>query len=246
VKLHAPILMYHHVGDPPPGSTNPALYVPEKKFAGQMEMMAAGGWSTMGLGELAGILSGRAHRSRRRFVVTFDDGFADGLSAAAPILERHGFAATFFVCSGAAGRKIAWERSKETVPCPTLAWKQMRELAARGHSIGGHTRSHVRLGDLSPDRVREEIVSDKRAIEENLGAGIDSFCYPYGDYSPEAAAAAREAGYLAAVSNRRGNRHEPQDLYCLRRITVFRSLGAARLNLRLGLLYHVEHALRGD
>jgi peptidoglycan/xylan/chitin deacetylase (PgdA/CDA1 family) len=49
--------------------------------------------------------------------VTFDDGYADNLEAALPLLERHGIPATIFVLSGFVGGSAEtwWDRLEQTV-----------------------------------------------------------------------------------------------------------------------------------
>jgi peptidoglycan/xylan/chitin deacetylase (PgdA/CDA1 family) len=51
----------------------------------------------------------------RAVVVTFDDGYADTLNEAQPILERHAIPATVFVCTGYAGREFWWDELERLV-----------------------------------------------------------------------------------------------------------------------------------
>jgi peptidoglycan/xylan/chitin deacetylase (PgdA/CDA1 family) len=96
----AVILMYHRVAD---GLVDPwGLAVGTANFRSQIETIARD-WHPVSLDELVHAVRLRAVRSRA-VAVTFDDGYADNLEAAAPILVEHGVPATVFVTTGLVAR----------------------------------------------------------------------------------------------------------------------------------------------
>lgn len=102
------ILMYHRVAaeDCDPWD----LCVSPERFEDQLRCLARD-YRVVALTELLA-----EHLNRRlsdgTVAITFDDGYADNLHAAAPLLVRHGLPATFFVTSGAIGspREFWWDR----------------------------------------------------------------------------------------------------------------------------------------
>jgi peptidoglycan/xylan/chitin deacetylase (PgdA/CDA1 family) len=91
------VLMYHRVAEP--GDDPWGLCVSPCRFAEQMEVLARGA-RTVPLAALPeAVAAGRA-----AVAVTFDDGYADNLSAALPVLERYGIPATVFLATGWVGR----------------------------------------------------------------------------------------------------------------------------------------------
>lgn len=78
------------------------------------------------------------------------------------------------------------------------SWDELRELAALGIDVGGHTATHPLLPRCTLARLVEEIDGDKRRIEAELGRPIDLFAIPNGDVGDcDAASEARcrAAGY---------------------------------------------------
>ncbi len=69
----------------------------------------------IGLDELLDGLE-RARLPRRAVVVTLDDGYADALHGAVPVLDAHGVAACVFVTSGFVGRVPWWEALAAVFP----------------------------------------------------------------------------------------------------------------------------------
>lgn len=94
------ILLYHRVsgGGPDPWS----LAVTPEHFAQHLEVLR-GLARPVPLRRLVGELRG-GRPSPRSVAITFDDGYADNLYHARPLLERYDAPATVFVASGALGR----------------------------------------------------------------------------------------------------------------------------------------------
>jgi peptidoglycan/xylan/chitin deacetylase (PgdA/CDA1 family)/SAM-dependent methyltransferase len=88
-------LMYHRVGAPGRGPHH--LSVSEAAFRAQIEWLART-CSIVTLEELA--RGNRSSRSNRAVALTFDDGYLDNLSVAAPVLRASGAPATFFLTTG--------------------------------------------------------------------------------------------------------------------------------------------------
>jgi peptidoglycan/xylan/chitin deacetylase (PgdA/CDA1 family) len=113
--------------------------------------------------------------------ITFDDGYRDNFDNAAPVLERLGLPATFFVVSQWMGTDVVpWWDEGQRVRHPWMTWAQIRSLRRRGFDIGAHTRTHVDLGRISALEAKEEIVGARIELEEHLREPVDLFAYPYG------------------------------------------------------------------
>jgi peptidoglycan/xylan/chitin deacetylase (PgdA/CDA1 family) len=94
-RPRAVVLVYHRVGE---RSLDPwRLRVDPEIFAGQMETLARD-WSPISLAELVDGFKGR-RLPDRAVAVTLDDGYADNLEVAAPILLEHKVPATLFVAT---------------------------------------------------------------------------------------------------------------------------------------------------
>jgi peptidoglycan/xylan/chitin deacetylase (PgdA/CDA1 family) len=107
LRSRALVLAYHRVASVP---WDPAgLCVSPERFAEQMAVLCER-FEPVSLAELlAGLERGRLRR--RSVAVTFDDGYADNLLRAKPMLERFGIPATVFVTTGPLDeqRELWWD-----------------------------------------------------------------------------------------------------------------------------------------
>ncbi|MEU7645492.1 polysaccharide deacetylase family protein [Streptomyces huasconensis] len=216
-----PILMYHSVARLPNAATHDLSVAPDA-FARQMEVLGERGFTPLTTAQLAAAWrSPGGPLPDRPVLITFDDGYEGVHRHALPVLARHGFASTLFVSTG-------WLRGEHDTGGGLdlmLDWDQVRELAAAGTEIGGHSHTHPELDQLGDEELRTELGRCRDIVADELGAPPASFAYPYGYSSRRVRDRVRKAGFAQslAVGNRLARR--AQGPYALRRVTVRRSTG---------------------
>jgi peptidoglycan/xylan/chitin deacetylase (PgdA/CDA1 family) len=182
--------------------------------------------------------------SGREIVITFDDGFENQLTNAAPTLEEHGVRACFYLISDLIGAseertdEICRDRILMPIALEPLSWDQARELARLGHELGSHTQTHPNLAALTDADRERELVDSKLALEDRLGIEVAHFSAPFGavaNFNPAVAQAAQAAGYASCATAQRGVNALPADVYSLRRhhLVADWSLEEVRYFLRL-------------
>lgn len=110
------VLAYHRVADL--GSDPQRLAVGVERFDEQMGLLSAS-YNPMGAGELVELVAHRRRIPERSVVVTIDDGYADALLDAKPILSAHSVPATVFVSSDYVGADVEfwWDELERIVLC---------------------------------------------------------------------------------------------------------------------------------
>ncbi len=105
-----------------------------------------------------------------------------------------------------------------------LTWAQVYKMAASGWvSFGAHTQHHPILGYLRRrEEVYDELVRCRKMLEERLHYPVRTLAYPVGKsehIGAEAILAARKAGYIWAVTTRKGINTPVSDPYQLARFS---------------------------
>lgn len=204
-----PILMYHYIRQPPlHDRVGDELSVAPDVFERQMRYLSQNGYDTLTMREVDLILAGRMAMPPKPVALTFDDGYADFYTTAAPILRNLEINATNYVPTGLVGRD------------GYMSWSDIQELDAQGFEMGAHTEMHVDLSKMTPDRVRVEVYGSKLDLEQHLGHPVLDFAYPYGGFNHTAVEMVREAGFWSATTTIGGAYHDERQLLVLSRVRV--------------------------
>ena len=161
------------------------------------------------------MLSGETPIDGRYFHLSFDDGFRNIRTNAAPILKELGIPAIAFVPSlmleadWETTRRYCLEVTRYPAVIEMMTWDEARELPEFGVEIGSHTQTHARLSAISgkAEHLRHEILDSKSDLEEKLGVECRYISWPYGeagDIDEAAIAVVREAAYDGCFSAVRG------------------------------------------
>jgi len=206
-----PVFMYHSISP----STEPdphRLRVHPARLERHLRLLSRLGLRGVSLGEL--LRAQEQGRARGLVGLTFDDGYADFLDHAVPVLERYGMTGTLYVVAGRLGGSNDWDDGPRL---PIMDADQVRAVAAAGHEVGSHTLTHPRLAGAEQATLVAEVGESRRVLEDVLQADVPGFCYPYGSYDDAAAEAVRAAGYDHACVT---GDYDPGDRFTLPRCYV--------------------------
>jgi peptidoglycan/xylan/chitin deacetylase (PgdA/CDA1 family) len=211
-------LAYHKVAPIPDAARHRCNYVTPARFDLQLRAMRAAGYQSISFADYLAHRRGERSVPPRAVIFSFDDGYRSTLDSAVPILQRHGFSATFFVVAGLLGGTNTWDQGE--LQEPLLSAQDVRKLDRLGFEIGSHTLTHAHLTELSPAEVRHELAESKRILEEIVSKPVSTLAYPWSEHSPAVHEAAHDAGYEMAAILRRRTNYDSTPLLQLRRIGV--------------------------
>jgi peptidoglycan/xylan/chitin deacetylase (PgdA/CDA1 family) len=183
------ILMYHSVS---PNDDDPfGVTVRPSRLEQQLRWLRRAGRTGTSVGQL---LAARERFAARRLVgLSFDDGYADFIEYALPLLHRYGFSATMFVPAGQLGKANDWDPEGPRKRVMTVP--QLRAIAKAGIEIGSHGFRHRSLPGTSGAELAEEIESSRAMLRDITGQAVTGFSYPYGHLDERAVSAVQAAGY---------------------------------------------------
>ncbi len=119
-------------------------------------------------------------RSDKSIALTIDAAWEDDKTAfILKTLDHYDVKATFFLCG-------IWV---STYP------EDVKAIAAAGHEIGNHSKTHPHMNALSAAQIQKEIKTLDDEIEQLTGKRCTLFRAPYGEYNDTVIRTVREFGY---------------------------------------------------
>ncbi|MFM8303778.1 MAG: polysaccharide deacetylase family protein [Actinomycetota bacterium] len=232
------VLIYHRVGR----RTDTEVDLPRACFEDQIAWLAAT-LPVVSLDDgLAWVAGDDGARTREiRVAVTFDDGTADFVDEALPVLERFGVPATLYVATAFVEEQRAFPN--DGVP---LSWAALRAALDTGVvTVGSHTHTHALLDRLPDDAVADELDRSTGLIGDRLGVVASHFAYPKAVMGSAAADRAVRARFVSgALAGGRANRPGRTDAFRLARTPVQVSDGEAWFRRKAGGGLALEETLR--
>ena len=163
------VLCYHRINE---ACTDPRLCVTPSHFAEHLEALRQCA-RPISLQQLSRALSGGSLPDRS-VVVTFDDGYADNLYNAKPLLERHGIPATVFVITGYIGqeREFWWDELDRLFLHPGTLPENL-DLSANGSRYHWQLDEAENHSEETPRRQRrwrpgEKMLGSYRSLYKSL------------------------------------------------------------------------------
>jgi peptidoglycan/xylan/chitin deacetylase (PgdA/CDA1 family) len=189
------VLAYHAIHPLEPGVRAEDVICPPEMLERDVCRLRATGYRSLTAEQLVSETGG-GRPERRTAILTFDDGWRDGLTIATPLLRRLGVRATFFVCPGLWGGRDP--RMGEAGHM--LSESEARELDDAGMELAAHSMTHPDLVSLDDEALSVELRDSKRAVEGITGRPCRVLAYPFGRSDARVRRAAAAAGFALAFS----------------------------------------------
>lgn len=214
------ILIYHRVADvkndPHLLSVSPDNFYKQLKYLQQ-------NFQIIKLSELIEDLRTKQLKNKS-IVITFDDGYADNLHNALPILEKLEIPATIFVVAGKINSPgpFYWDKDMPKQDRgQVMTSKELIKLSSSQFiEIGAHTMSHPNLSRIPEKQQNIEIIKSKKILEKIIKKPVVGFSYPFGgkrDFGEKTVDLVKNAGYEYACANIQDSTTRKSDLFLLPR-----------------------------
>jgi peptidoglycan/xylan/chitin deacetylase (PgdA/CDA1 family) len=218
-----PVLIYHRIMEKPKGP--PLVVMSTRLFRAQMAWLARNGYQPVTMRRVYDAWTGEGKLPPKAIVLSFDDGYADQVRNAAPVLRGYGWPGELALVSTAL-------YLGDDPPATSLTPEMVQGLLDDGWGLESHSATHPDLTRLWGKKLAHQLVDSRERLEKLFEVKVDFFCYPGGIYNKRIKAAVRRHGYLAATATRYAAA-TPRDLFSMGRIYAYGGESMASFESRL-------------
>jgi peptidoglycan/xylan/chitin deacetylase (PgdA/CDA1 family) len=208
------ILMYHALGSQVPEDRFGLYSISPSSFLNHIQQLT----ST----QVCSLV--KATENSSGVAISFDDGFRDVLTVAAPILESANIPFTAFITQG-------FSQSGDRRYLSTVEIQRLAEFSCA--TIGVHGKTHRRLTECADAELAEELYGSRSWMEDILGREVICMSYPHGAVNQRVRAAVEAAGYCHAACSRFGAANYSSDRLLLPRVDVWATDRGIDINRKL-------------
>ncbi|MEX2287759.1 MAG: polysaccharide deacetylase family protein [Planctomycetaceae bacterium] len=253
------ILMYHRVCPRFRGVPAPTWNVTPERFREQLSGLLARGYRPWPLKKVLALHQKREAIPRHVFVVTFDDGYANNLHYAWPVLKELNVPATIFLATAFIDTEEPfpfddWSAKGSSHVCPEswkpLTFAQCDQLLDSGLiELGAHTHTHDDFRNR-PQALAQDLSQCLDVLRCRFGISQATFAFPYGTRKhgfsgPLLSEAVRKTGAICSLTTESTLVRPGDDSFDWGRFTAERDDTAATLAAKLDGWYGLLPAIRG-
>lgn len=219
--MKIPIVSYHSINN-----ENCPISLNLEEFEKQLVFFKKNNFQSIHCNEIK-------NTSKKKFIITFDDGYKDLITNALPLLKKYNFKATCLIISNLIGKRNIWDEFNENIKDKELMnLSDINYWLKNGMKIGSHSKNHKKLTKLNDKEKIDEIINSKNELESLTGTTIDSFCYPYGLYNENVVNIVKEKYDFAFTTNRSRFNTNKHNKYLLPRIDMGKKISKFKLYLK--------------
>lgn len=188
------VLYYHRVADVDPTPWT----ISRADFSAHLDYLQAH-FELISLSEVHQRLC-RGWNDRPAVAITFDDGYAENMDFALPLLVERQIPCLYYVSTTHVFNQVSFPHDLQLgLRLPPNSVCDLKQIVRWGLELGSHTRTHLDLGAVERrETFVDELIGSRRELTQRLGVPIRHFAFPFGqrsNISPAAIAWARKAGY---------------------------------------------------
>lgn len=183
------ILAYHSIGNTVDGDVNNIYSLSRIQFVNQIEAVR------QFADEYNFAFAPFGSPKDKTICITFDDGYSDALSVAAPILSNLKIPFHVFISP----------QKSETNDQRYLSKPEIKEIySVDTATVGAHGYSHTSLTSVSSELASTELAKSKSVLEDILSSPVNSMSYPYGHTNENITQIAQQVGFTYAACSKWG------------------------------------------